>query len=90
MPEQIGTVDSQPRSYLDQNGKVIFVSAGIGHDLFGTFRRKSLYSTQRVKSPGMPMVASRAKAQANLDAWAAKKGLQPVDGDDQCQREQTI
>lgn len=67
------------RSFLDNDDKEIFVSTGLGGDTFGSFRRSPTGGLHRVKSPAMPMVATREEAQANLDAWAKKKGLQPVE-----------
>lgn len=67
-------------SYLDANGVVIFVHNGISDNAYGTFRRKENGSLQRVKSPDMPMVDSRNVAQANLNAYAAKHGLELFSG----------
>ncbi|MTI82608.1 MAG: ParB/RepB/Spo0J family partition protein [Firmicutes bacterium] len=72
--DQGGQVES--RSYLDENGQEIFISSGLGQDIFGTFRRKSSGALQRVKSPAMPMVDTREEAEKNLQIWAEQKGLQ--------------
>ena len=78
------------RRYLDDKGRELFVSTGLGSE-YGTFWQSEKGGLHRVKSPAMPMTSSREEAQANLDAWAKKKGLRPVEpaGDDHCQREQT-
>lgn len=69
------------RHYLSAvQGREIFVSKGLG-DNFGTFWRAPSGSLHRVKSPAMPMVATQEKAR-NLDAYAAKNRLKPVDGKD--------
>lgn len=74
----------EPKTYLDQNqGREVFVSKGLwgkdGQTQYGTFWRSPSGGLHRVKSPAMPMVATREEAQANLDAWAEKKGLQLVE-----------
>lgn len=83
--EQREPEELPPRRYLHENGRELFVSNGLGSE-YGTFWRSEKGGLHRVKSPDMPMVATREEAQANLDAWAAKKGLQQVDGDDQCRQ----
>ena len=70
--------ESEAKKYIDAQGRVLFVSAGLG-DEYGTFWRSASGGLHRVKSPAMPMVASREEAQRNLDAWAEKKGLKPVE-----------
>lgn len=72
-------VELETRRYLDENGREIFVSAGIGGEEYGTFWRSHTGGLHRVKSPAMPMVSSRNEAQKNLDAWAEGKGLQQVE-----------
>ena len=67
------------RKYLNESGREIFVSTGLGSE-YGTFWRSEMGGLHRVKSPAMPMVPTREEAQANLDAWAAKRGLQLVEG----------
>lgn len=75
--------EPEPKTYLDQNqGRELFVSEGLWMDgqalQYGTFWKSPSGGLHRVKSPAMPMVATREEAQANLDAWAEKKGLKPV------------
>ena len=76
--------ESEPKRYLDDQGRVLFVSGGLSRDKFGTFWRSPSGGLHRVKSPAMPMVPSKEEAQQNLDDWAAKKGLQlaPEEGMD--------
>lgn len=64
-------------SYLQESGREIFVSKGLGCE-YGTFWRSPAGGLHRVKSPEMPMAATREEAQKNLDEWAKKKGLQAV------------
>ncbi|MCL5292563.1 MAG: hypothetical protein M1548_08575 [Actinobacteria bacterium] len=54
--------------YLNEQGKEVFVAAGLGGDIFGTFHHTTSGNLRRLKSQAMPMVDSREKAQANLDA----------------------
>jgi len=85
--------DLLARSYQDKNGHVIFVSAGLwsesGGEEYGTFWRSEAGGLHRVKSQAMPMTPSREEAQRNLDAWADKNGLQPINGDAQCNQTRT-
>ena len=81
--DEPGNMDLPATRYLDKNGHVIFVSTGLGGSEFGTFwETAGGFSKHRVKTPAMPMTPSREEAQRNLDAWAEKNGLQPVDGGD--------
>ncbi len=73
----------QLRSYLDEKGQEIFVSASSGGETFGSFRRSPSGGLHRVKTPAMPMVDTREEAQANLDAWAKKRDLQSVESNGQ-------
>lgn len=60
--------------------RTLFVSDGIsGGRQWGTFRRKPSGSLQRVKSPMLPMRTSRARAQVDLDAWAASRGYRRLE-----------
>lgn len=57
-------------AYIDHNGDRIRVSEGIGGgDIFFSKR-----GNHRLKSPALPLRESAAEAQADLDAYAAKKG----------------
>jgi|GEM_PF-1591779 len=64
-------------SYLHESGREIFVTKGLGCE-YGTFWRSPTGGLHRVKSPAMPMAATREEAQKNLNEWAKKKGLQAV------------
>lgn len=66
-------------NYIDKQGNEVFVSAGLGSDQYGTFRRSIAGGLHRVKSPMMPMVSSKKEAQANMDKWAKKNGLKVID-----------
>lgn len=67
-----------PTNYIDYDGREVFVHTGIsGGKYWGSFKWRSSYSLERVKSPAMPMVRDRAEAQRNLDAWAVRKRLPP-------------
>ena len=73
------TEPAEPNVYLDEKGRELFVSAGLGGNEYGTFWCSHTGGMHRVKSPAMPMVATREEAQANLDTWAEKKGLHPAE-----------
>lgn len=71
------------RRYLDKNGRTIFVSEGLwsssGEKEYGTFWQSASGGNHRVKTQAMPMVGTWEEAQRNLDTWAEKNGLQPVE-----------
>jgi hypothetical protein len=57
-------------------GDVIFVSKGIGGDLYGTFKKtKSGGGIRRIVTTKMPMVSSEQEAQENLDSFAESRNL---------------
>jgi len=61
--------------WLDHNLQQIFVSDGISKGRgWGAFRRNKNGSLQRVKSPALPMVNTKAEAQKMLNSWAKSKG----------------
>jgi len=83
--KESGYNDLSASRYLDKNGRVIFVSTGLGGSEFGTFWESPAGGKHRVKTQAMPMTTSREEAQRNLDAWVEKNGLQPVEeGDSEC------
>lgn len=63
--------------YFGKDETIIFVERGLG-DEYGIFRRSASGGLHRLKSSELPMTASRADAQKNLDVWAKRKGLRPV------------
>lgn len=86
--EEQRSTEIPARRYLDKNGRIIFVDHGLwsksGETEYGTFWQSASGGHHRVKTQAMPMVTSREEAQRNLDAWAEKNGLQPVEGDGKC------
>lgn len=72
-----------PMNYIHENGQEIFVWRN-GQEQYGTFWRSASGGMHRIKSPAMPMTFTKKEAQANLDAWAEKKGLPLVEVSDQC------
>lgn len=64
---------------IDHNGRELFVSQGLWGDKWGVFyRRTASGGLHRVKSPALPMVATREEAERNLAAYLAKKkGVTP-------------
>lgn len=75
--------------YADAQGRQIFVSTGISGQFgdndvtYAAYRRKPNGSLQRVTSPALPLRSAHAAAQADLDAYAARKGWQPIGGGEQ-------
>ena len=72
--------------YRDDAGCEVFVSVGIsgqfGSDnlTYAAYRRKPLrMATHRVRSPKLPLRATHAEAQADLDAYAAGKKWERID-----------
>lgn len=72
--------------YRDELGREIFVSVGISGQFeddkmtYAAYSRKwQSLATHRVRSPKLPLRESHAAAQADLDAYAAKKGWPRVD-----------
>jgi hypothetical protein len=81
MPET--TTTSTNTKYRDQQGRIVYVTCGIGsgdqYPHWGSFRRKANgISIQRVKTKFLPMRDTPEDAQADLDAYAARKGWQPI------------
>lgn len=69
---------AEPRVYKDNMCRELFVSNGPSDIGYGTFWSNHVGDIHWAKDPDMPMVGTREEAQANLDAWAEKRGLQPV------------
>ncbi|MBE3131536.1 MAG: hypothetical protein IMZ54_12590 [Acidobacteria bacterium] len=68
-----------PARYGDKNGHELFVSDGLCDGrLFGTFYRKPSGSLRRYTSPALPMQPTAELAQADLDAYARKRGWRLV------------
>jgi len=61
-------------AYVDDKGRRLFVSSGIGRDIFMTFWRKPTGSLKRLVSKAVPPRPSREQAQADLDQLAARRG----------------
>ena len=55
------------------NGKVIEARQGLGKYFFTGWRSEGGF--HRVSSPALPVRETLEEAQADLDAWAKKKGL---------------
>ena len=65
--------------WRDNKDREIFVSTFAGHQSYGTFYQNSSGGLHRVDySTRMPMVASAAIAQENLDKWAQENKLEEV------------
>jgi len=66
--------------YTDEKGAVYRVGSGISDgEYWMTLRRKrGKEGSHRVVSPLLPLRATLVEAQADLDKWAAIKGLKPV------------
>jgi hypothetical protein len=63
--------------YIDKLGAEIFVSPGIASDgkTWMTVRQeRHKFGTHRIVSKALPIRQSKAEAQADLDAYAGKKG----------------
>lgn len=61
------------KRYLDSTNRVVFVSAGIGRDAYGAFRRSAAGGLHRVVSRMLPMAPERAVAEANLEMYASAR-----------------
>lgn len=70
----------------DHDGGLIFIHQGwleVSHGKWGVFRRKRPGAgMHRVKSPALPMVDTWQEAQANLDAYAERKGWEVASVED--------
>jgi len=66
------------RCYIDKDGYTYAVSDGISNgEWWMTVKYILTHATMhRVKSPYLPLRKTEAEAQADLDAWAARKHLQ--------------
>lgn len=70
---------NMPR-YQDEEGREIFVSDGLAAgQYYCSFRRKpNGISVKRVKTRFLPLRKRREEAQADLNAYAQRKGWQPL------------
>jgi len=65
--------------WIDRYGKKLFISDGISKGKqWGTFCRNKKGSLQRIKSPDLPMVDTKLKAQNMLNQWAHAKGYKQL------------
>ncbi len=67
------------RQYLDAQGRRVIVSAGISSTsgqkpYWAAYRRKPSGSLQRITTKFLPLRGAPDKAQADLDAYARRKG----------------
>ena len=65
------------KRYKLPDGRIIFASAGLGQDVFMSCTRRESGSLQRFKSKSLPLRNSLQEAQADLDAYAKAKKLEP-------------
>lgn len=88
--DELVKMDMSPEKWnfiwLNENNEQVFVSDGISQGRqWGTFRRKEkgkqmqaggvyVGSLQRICSPALPMVGTKAEAQKMLNIWAEEKG----------------
>lgn len=67
--------------YLDDQDRLVFVSTGIsGGDTvqWAAYRRKLNGCLQRIKTKFLPLRATQAEAQTDLDVYANKKGWKAI------------
>lgn len=64
--------------YVDEEGREVFVSDGIAAGrYYGSYRRKpNGISIKRIKTRFLPLRKRREEAQADLNAYAQRKGWQ--------------
>ena len=60
--------------YRDEKGRLVFVGKGIGDEFMSLRQGASVVSSHRVKTRALPLRETRDEAQADLDAYAARKG----------------
>jgi ParB/RepB/Spo0J family partition protein len=78
-----------PRTYLDDQGRELFVSDGIsGGRTWGTYRRKPTGSLERVTSSALPLRPTRDRAQRDLDDRAGRKSWRVADEPEQAKGEE--
>jgi len=67
-------------NYIDDKGSLVFLSQGFGatsaSPWFTVRAKPGRSATHRVSSPNLPTRSTRARAQADLDAYAKKRGWQ--------------
>ena len=67
------------KRYHYKVGKIIETGPGLGERYFFTRWQTESGGYHRVNSPDLPVRKTLEEAQADLDAWAAKKGLREVE-----------
>lgn len=66
--------------YIDQKGRRLFISDGISSGAkWGTFFCKPNGSLKRIKSTALPMRRAKEAAQADLDQYAMRKGIEGIE-----------
>ena len=60
--------------YIDERGSAVFVEKGLGGGTWMSMRQSNSRGLHRVKSPALPIRDSRDAAQADLNAYAEKRG----------------
>jgi hypothetical protein len=65
--------------YQDESGAIYRADHGLGGKVFMTLRQIGQKGNHRVKSSALPLRDTLEEAQADLDFWAKKKGLIPID-----------
>lgn len=68
--------------YIDDKGRLIFASAGLDRKVFMIMYKNAWENSgmHRLKVKGIPERDNLEDAQADLDAYAAKKGWETIDG----------
>jgi len=69
-------VDVEPDTYIDDKGRLLFVSPGIsgGETWMTCYTKPGGKGSHRLKSPSLPLRNTREEAQADLDIYARGKG----------------
>lgn len=64
------------RTWQGRSGQLYFVSDGVSRGTaWAVYTRRPTGSLRRVKSPRLPVCATRGEAQQLLDRWARERGL---------------
>lgn len=74
---------SESIQYLDEKGRKVLVGSMLGGRAWGSFRERSSSATRGitwvpVRSPLLPPVECRAKAERNLELYARRKGWRRI------------
>ena len=65
--------------YRDKQGRVLYVSDGISRgEIWFTAYRKASGATKRLCVAALPIRDTRQEAQADLDRYAAERGMKDV------------